>query len=106
MRDKQHQKNPTNADLTRKETTELKRYKKYITPYLSAFVIGPLMMLTEVAGEVMLPKFMSMIINNGVADRNLAYIGKMGARADRSLYGGGWDPRRLLFRKGVHLLYQ
>ena len=64
MRDKQHQKNPTNADLTRKETTELKRYKKYITPYLSAFVIGPLMMLTEVAGEVMLPKFMSMIINN------------------------------------------
>ena len=79
MRDKLHQKNPTNADLTRKETTELKRYKKYITPYLSAFVIGPLMMLTEVAGEVMLPKFMSMIINNGVADRNLAYIGKMGA---------------------------
>ena len=68
----------TNADLTRKETTELKRYKKYITPYLSAFVIGPLMMLTEVAGEVMLPKFMSMIINNGVASRNVAYIGKMG----------------------------
>lgn len=78
MRDKQHQKNPTNADLTRKETTELKRYKKYITPYLSAFVIGLLMMLTEVAGEVMLPKFMSMIINNGVASRNVAYIGKMG----------------------------
>lgn len=27
----------------------------------------------------MLPKFMSMIINNGVASRNVAYIGKMGA---------------------------
>ena len=78
MRDKQQRKNPTNADRIRKETTELKRYKKYITPYLSAFVIGPLMMLTEVAGEVMLPKFMSMIINNGVASRNVAYIGKMG----------------------------
>ena len=78
MRDKQQRKNPTNADLTRKETTELKRYKKYITPYLSAFVIGPLMMLTEVAGEVMLPKFMSMIINNRVASRNVTYIGKMG----------------------------
>ncbi len=78
MRDKQQRKNPTNADLTRKEATELKRYRKYITPYLSAFVIGPLMMLTEVAGEVMLPKFMSMIINNGVASRNVAYIGKMG----------------------------
>lgn len=79
MRDKQQRKNPTNADRIRKETIELKRYKKYITPYLSAFVIGPLMMLTEVAGEVMLPKFMSMIINNGVASRNVAYIGKMGA---------------------------
>ena len=56
----------------------MNRYKKYITPYLSAFVIGPLMMLTEVAGEVMLPKFMSMIINNGVASRNVAHIGKMG----------------------------
>ena len=78
MRDKQQRKNPTTADLTRKETIELKRYKKYIIPYLSAFVIGPLMMLTEVAGEVMLPKFMSMIINNGVASRNVAYIGKMG----------------------------
>lgn len=78
MRDNQQRKNPTNADRIRKETTELKRYKKYITPYLSAFVIGPLMMLTEVAGEVMLPKFMSMIINNGVASRNVAYIGKMG----------------------------
>ena len=78
MRDKQQRKNPTNADRTRKETIELKRYKKYIIPYLSAFVIGPLMMLTEVAGEVMLPKFMSMIINNGVASRNVAYIGKMG----------------------------
>ena len=50
MRDKQQRKNPTNADRIRKETTELKRYKKYIIPYLSAFVIGPLMMLTEVAG--------------------------------------------------------
>ena len=79
MRDKQQRKNPTTADLIRKETIELKRYKKYIIPYLSAFVIGPLMMLTEVAGEVMLPKFMSMIINNGVASRNVAYIGKMGA---------------------------
>ena len=78
MRDKQQRKNPTNADRIRKETTELKRYKKYIIPYLSAFVIGPLMMLTEVAGEVMLPKFMSMIINNGVASRNVTYIGKMG----------------------------
>lgn len=56
----------------------MKRYKKYIKPYLSAFILGPIMMLTEVFGEVMLPKQMSMIINNGVADRDVGYIVRMG----------------------------
>lgn len=56
----------------------MKRYKKYITPYLGAFLMGPLMMLTEVAGEVALPKLMSMIINNGVAGGDTGYIIKMG----------------------------
>lgn len=48
----------------------MKRYGTYIKPYLGAFILGPLLMLTEVAGEIMLPKLMSMIINNGVAQRN------------------------------------
>lgn len=56
----------------------MKRYKKYITPYMSAFIIGPLMMLTEVFGEIMLPKLMSLIINNGVAGKDTGYILKMG----------------------------
>ena len=56
----------------------MKRYKKYITPYLGAFLMGPLMMLTEVAGEVALPKLMSLIINNGVAGRDTGYILKSG----------------------------
>ncbi len=56
----------------------MKRYRKYIAPYLGAFIIGPLMMLTEVAGEVFLPKLMSMIINNGVANRDMGYIARTG----------------------------
>ena len=56
----------------------MKRYKKYITPYLGAFLMGPLMMLTEVMGEVALPKLMSLIINNGVAGRDTGYILKTG----------------------------
>lgn len=52
----------------------MKRYKKYIKPYLSAFIIGPLLMLTEVFGEIMLPKLMSLIINNGVANKDISYI--------------------------------
>ncbi len=52
----------------------MKRYKKYIIPYKSAFICGPILMLTEVAGEIALPKLMSMIINNGVANRDTGYI--------------------------------
>ena len=56
----------------------MKKYMKYVRPYRSAFIIGPLMMLTEVFGEIMLPKLMSMIINNGVAQRDAGYIIKIG----------------------------
>lgn len=56
----------------------MKRYKKYIAPYLGAFILGPLMMLTEVAGEIALPRLMSMIINNGVANRDVGYILRTG----------------------------
>ncbi len=56
----------------------MKRYEKYIKPYLSAFLLGPLLMLTEVFGEIMLPKLMSLIINHGVANRDSSYIISVG----------------------------
>lgn len=56
----------------------MKRYKPYIKPYLSAFLLGPLLMITEVLGEIMLPKMMSLIINRGVAQRDTRYILWMG----------------------------
>ncbi len=48
-------------------------------PYLSAFIIGPLLMIVEVVGEVALPKFMANIINIGAAQQNVPYIIGMGA---------------------------
>lgn len=56
----------------------MKRYGKYVKPYLSAFIIGPCLMITEVLGEIMLPKLMSMIINNGVSNRDSGYIVSIG----------------------------
>ena len=64
--------------MTESEDESVKRYAAYIKPYLSAFLLAPLLMLTEVFGEILLPKFMSMIINNGVADRDTGYIIRMG----------------------------
>ena len=57
----------------------MKKYWKYIRPYLSAFILGPILMIVEVIGEVLLPKFMANIINVGAAERNVPYIISMGA---------------------------
>lgn len=52
----------------------MKRYWKYIKPYLPAFICGPILMIVEVIGEVVLPKLMANIINNGAANRDVPYI--------------------------------
>ncbi len=57
----------------------MKKYWKYIKPYLAAFILAPILMLTEVLGEIILPKLTSMIINNGVAGRDIGYIMRAGA---------------------------
>ena len=56
----------------------MKRYWKYIKPYLPAFICGPLLMIVEVIGEVLLPKFMANIINIGAANQHVPYIITMG----------------------------
>lgn len=56
----------------------MRQYYKYIKPYLAYFIIGPLLMIVEVIGEVVLPKMMSLIINNGVKEDNISYIISMG----------------------------
>ena len=56
----------------------MKRYWKYVKPYLPAFIIGPLLMIVEVVGEVVLPRLMANIINVGAAQHNVPYIIGMG----------------------------
>lgn len=65
--------------VEKEERTRMKRYWKYIRPYLPAFILGPLLMIVEVIGEVVLPKLMANIINVGVSDENIGYIVGTGA---------------------------
>lgn len=53
-------------------------YYKYIKPYLLYFIIGPILMITEVVGEVLMPRLMANIINIGVPADNIGYIVQMG----------------------------
>jgi ATP-binding cassette subfamily B multidrug efflux pump len=58
----------------------MKHYWKYLKPYLPALIIGPLLMISEVIGEVVMPLLLSNIIDNGIiGQRGTSYIIMMGA---------------------------
>ena len=43
----------------------MKKWYKYIKPYLPYFIIGPICMIVEVIGEILMPRLLSVVINNG-----------------------------------------
>ena len=44
----------------------MNRWFKYAKPYLPYFIIGPLCMIIEVIGEVLMPKFLALIVDYGL----------------------------------------
>ena len=57
----------------------MKRYWKYVKPYLPAFIIGPILMIVEVIGEVVMPRLLSNIIDLGITGgKGVSYIIMMG----------------------------
>ena len=45
----------------------MRRWFKYIKPYLSSFILGPFGMIIEVIGEMFMPLVLAQIINEGLA---------------------------------------
>ena len=62
----------------------MKRWFKYVKPYLPYFILGPLCMVIEVIGEVLMPKYLAMIINFGAAYQELKAF-------STPLYDGAWS---------------
>ena len=54
--------------------SNLKRWLKYARPYALYFVVGPLCMIVEVIGEIVLPKLYANIVNVGIETGNVRYI--------------------------------
>ena len=52
----------------------MKRWLRYAKPYWPYFVIGPLCMIVEVFGEIMLPSLYAKIVDVGVANQDVRYI--------------------------------
>ncbi len=51
---------------------------RYMKPYTLWAVLAPLFMITEVSSELFIPKIMALIVDNGIANSDGAYIAKMG----------------------------
>lgn len=52
----------------------MKKWWKYIKPYWMYFVAGPLCMIVEVVGEVLMPKFLSKIVDEPHTAENIGSI--------------------------------
>ncbi len=52
----------------------MKRWWKYIRPYWVYFLVGPLCMIAEVIGEVLMPKFLSEIVDKPHTPENVGGI--------------------------------
>ena len=50
------------------------KWSKYIKPYKKYFILGPLCMIVEVLGEIIMPMWYSRIINLGVQQHNVGFI--------------------------------
>lgn len=55
----------------------MKRWWKYIKPYLPFFIVGPLCMIVEVIGEILMPALLAQIIDNGIVNGNTGYVAAM-----------------------------
>ena len=71
----------------------MKRWLKYVKPYTLYFILGPICMLVEVAGEVFLPMFLGQMINAGVdgtltVQKSILYMSLMILTALLMMAGG------------------
>lgn len=57
----------------------MKRYFPFITKYKTAIILGPLLAIIDVFGEIVQPMLMSDIVDIGIKNQDTHYILKMGA---------------------------
>ncbi|WP_304508547.1 ABC transporter ATP-binding protein [Anaerotignum sp.] len=56
----------------------MKLILKYMKPYKVLAILAPLFMMVDASSELIMPKLMTLLINNGVAGGNSSYILKLG----------------------------
>mgnify|MGYP003290289184 CR=1 FL=1 len=57
----------------------MKRWSKYVKPYTAYFILGPLCMIVEIVGEILMPALLAKIIDVGIANGDWGYVALMSA---------------------------
>lgn len=57
----------------------MKRWSKYVKPYTAYFILGPLCMIVEIMGEILMPALLAKIIDVGIANGDWGYVVLMSA---------------------------
>lgn len=52
----------------------MKIFWKYIKPHGKFFILGPMLMIVEIVGEIIMPYMFSQLINNGIPEGRVGYI--------------------------------
>ena len=58
----------------------MKRWFKYVKPYLPYFILGPIGMIVEVIGEMLMPQLLGLLID-GANENTLTVPGSLGISA-------------------------
>lgn len=71
----------------------MKKWTKYIKPYTKYFILGPLCMIVEVIGEILMPMYLGMVIDSALAGtltvgKSLGVMGLMILTAIIMMLGG------------------
>ena len=79
---------------------------KYLKPYLFFAIISPLLMIGEVIGDLSLPKFMSYIVDYGIAEGGLEEIKSSGMpyKIMTALFGSDFTQMNIIITFGVMML--
>lgn len=69
----------------------MKRWFKYIKPYMLFFIMGPICMIIEVVGEMMMPKLLATIIDYGLGQKDIEEASGF-VKWVLDLFGGNTSP--------------
>ncbi|MBQ7846707.1 MAG: ABC transporter ATP-binding protein [Clostridia bacterium] len=72
----------------------MKKWLKYVKPYLKYFILGPLCMIVEVIGEVLMPLFFARVMNLGSAFQGIGR--EITAAIDALSAGSAYDGETLM----------